>query len=77
MTVWQVWLLIGVPSLALALVCFARSTPRSFLAGIVVLVLGCAGVMTVSPASGAVFAGLLALLYATGGGSGDGYARRS
>ncbi len=70
MSVWQVWLLVGVPALAIALACFARGSRVLWLVGLVVLVVGCAGVMAVSPASGAAFGGLLALLYATGRGSG-------
>ncbi|CAN5337274.1 MAG: hypothetical protein H0V93_16675 [Euzebyales bacterium] len=72
MSLLQAWLFVGVPALALGLAAFlGRSRWRSGL-GYLVLLAGF-GVMTLfDRASGAVFGGLLALLYAAGrGGNAD------
>jgi hypothetical protein len=66
--VLQVWVLIGVPALVLALALFARRSPLRALVGYVVLGGAFAGVTAVDRASGAVFGGLLTLLYAAGRG---------
>jgi hypothetical protein len=66
MSVVQVWLLFGIPALLLGLALFVgRSTWRSGL-GYIVLLVGFATVAAFDRASGAVFGGLLALLYAAG-----------
>jgi predicted cobalt transporter CbtA len=67
-TVFQAWLLVGIPALALGLAMFVgRSAWRSML-GYAVLIVGF-GVMTAfDRASGAVFGAVLALIYAGGRG---------
>lgn len=72
MTILQVWLVIGVPSLVLASALFyGRSRVRTML-GYVVLLAAFAAMTVVDRASGAVIGGLIALLYAAGrGGAAD------
>jgi hypothetical protein len=66
--VLQAWLLVGVPTLAVGLGLFVRRSPIRAVLGYLVLAAGF-GLMTVfHRASGALFGGILALLYAAGRG---------
>lgn len=68
MSALQAWLVAGVPALTLGLALFiGRRTWRTRL-GYAVLAGGFAAMAAVDPVSGAVFGGLLALLYASGRG---------
>ena len=68
MDVLQAWLLIAIPTLSLGLLLFiGRSSVRS-LVGYLVLALGFGLMAAFHRPSGALFGGLLALLYATGRG---------
>lgn len=75
MSVVQVWLLFGIPALLLGLALFVGRSPWRAILGYVVLLAGFGTVAAFDRASGAVFGGLLALLYAAGRG-GVGEARR-
>jgi hypothetical protein len=67
-TVLQVWLLVGIPALALGLALFVgRSAWRSML-GYAVLIIGFGAMTAFDRASGAIFGGVLALMYAAGRG---------
>lgn len=77
MNVLQVWLLIGIPSLALAGAMFVRRSSWRALVGYAALLLGFAGMAVYDRVSATVFGGLVALLYAAGrGGSIEGDALR-
>jgi uncharacterized membrane protein len=68
MSVLQVWLVVGIPALGLGLALFiGRSQVRAML-GYAVLLAGFGIVAAFDRASGAVFGGILALLYAAGEG---------
>lgn len=68
MNVVQVWLVFGIPALLLGLALFVgRSQARAML-GYLVLLAGFGTVAAFHRASGAVFGGILALLYAAGEG---------
>ena len=66
MTPVQVWLTVGIPTLAIGLALFLRRSPVRVLLGYAVLALGFGVVSIYHRPSGAVFGGLLALLYAAG-----------
>jgi hypothetical protein len=66
--VLQVWLLAGIPALALAALLFVRRSPLRALFGYLALLAGFGVVTYFHPPSGAVLGGLLALLYAAGRG---------
>lgn len=68
MSVLQAWLVAGIPAIAIALLMFVGRSPLRALFGYVFLIAGFAIMTSVDRASGAVFGGLLALLYATGRG---------
>ena len=68
MTPVQVWLTVGIPTLAIGLALFLRRSPVRALLGYAVLALGFGVVSIYHRPSGAVFGGLLALLYAAGRG---------
>lgn len=68
MSVVQVWLLFGIPALVLGLALFVGRSPWRAILGYVVLLAGFGTVAAFDRASGAVFGGLLALLYAAGRG---------
>lgn len=67
-SVLQVWLLVGIPVLAIAVALFAAPSPGRKLLGYLVLAVGFAVLAVVDGASGAVFGAILALLYAAGQG---------
>ncbi len=68
MSVVQVWLVVGIPLLALAFALFyGRSRVRTLL-GYVVLLVAFGVMVSVDPASGAAIGGIAALLYAAGRG---------
>jgi hypothetical protein len=67
-TILQVWLLFGLPALLLGLALFIGRSPWRAALGYVVLLAGFATVAVFDRASGAVFGGILALLYAAGRG---------
>jgi hypothetical protein len=64
----QVWLIIGIPALVVGLALFLRRSPVRALFGYAVLAVGFGVVSAYHRPSGAVFGGLLALLYAAGRG---------
>ena len=64
----QVWLIVGVPTLAMGLALFLRRSPVRALLGYLVLGAGFALTSVLHRPSGAVFGGVLALLYAAGRG---------
>lgn len=64
----QVWLVVGIPTLIIALALFLRRSPVRALLGYTVLAIGFFLVSVYHRPSGAVFGGLLALLYAAGRG---------
>lgn len=64
----QVWLIVGIPTLAVGLALFLRRSPVRAMLGYVVLAAGFGLVSFSHRPSGAVFGGLLALLYAAGRG---------
>jgi len=68
-SVVQVWLLVGIPVLALGLALFLSRSPVRKLLGYVVLGAGFAVVASMDRPSAAVLGGVLALLYAAGQGS--------
>lgn len=68
MSVLQAWLIAGFPALLVGVMLFLAASQLLNLLGYVVLGAGFAVVVTVDPASGAVFGALLALIYATGRG---------
>ncbi len=68
MTVVQAWLLVGIPVLLLALALFLKPAPWRALLGYAVLLAGLVAMTVWSRPSGAVFGGLIALLYAAGRG---------
>lgn len=68
MDVLQVWLLIGVPTLALAGALFVRRSPWRSMVGYAVLLAGFGGMAVYDRANAAFFGGLIALLYAAGRG---------
>lgn len=71
MTAVQAWLLVGIPTLVLALALFLRPTGLRAAAGYAVLLAGFVAMTFWHRASGALFGGLVALLYAAGrGGAG-------
>ena len=72
MSIAQVWLVVGIPLLALAFALFyGRSRIRTAL-GYLVLLVAFGIVVSVHPASGAAIGGVVALLYAAGrGGQAD------
>lgn len=69
MDVLQAWMLIGIPTLALAGALFVRRSPWRSLVGYVVLLAGFGGMAYYDRASAAVLGGLVALLYAAGRGT--------
>jgi hypothetical protein len=64
----QVWLIVGIPALTIGLALFLRRSPVRALLGYTVLAIGFFVVSIYHRPSGAVFGGLLALLYAAGRG---------
>ncbi|MGH8884955.1 MAG: hypothetical protein ACRDYX_07245 [Egibacteraceae bacterium] len=64
----QVWLVVGIPTLVVGLALFLRRSPRRALLGYAVLAAGFGLVSAYHRPSGAIFGGLLALLYAAGRG---------
>lgn len=68
MNTLQVWMLIGIPSLALAGAMFVRRSSWRALVGYAALLGGFGGMAVFDRASAAVFGGLIALLYAAGRG---------
>jgi hypothetical protein len=64
----QVWMLIGIPSLALAGAAFVRRGTVGSIIGYAALLGGFAGMAVYDRTSAAVFGGLTALLYAAGRG---------
>ncbi len=68
MNVLQVWMLIGVPALALAGAMFVRRSSWRATLGYVALLAGFGGMAVYDRSSAAVFGGLTALLYAAGRG---------
>jgi hypothetical protein len=64
----QVWLVVGIPTLIVGLALFLRRSPIRALSGYAVLAAGFVLVSLYHRPSGAVFGGLLALLYAAGRG---------
>lgn len=78
MNVVQAWLLVGIPALALGVACFAVRRAWASALGYLVLLGGFAGLAFLHRTSGAVFGGLLALLYAAGrGGRAEGGTREA
>lgn len=73
MNVLQVWMLIGIPALALAGAMFHRHSWWRAYIGYGAMLAGFAGMVVYDRVSAAVFGGLIALLYAAGrGGSIEG-----
>lgn len=68
MDVLQVWMLIGIPALALAGAMFVRRSPWRAAVGYLVLLAGFGGMAVYDRANAAVFGGLIALLFAAGRG---------
>lgn len=68
MNTLQVWMLIGLPALALAGAMFVRHSSWRAYVGYAALLGGFAGVAVYDRTSAAVFGGLVALLYAAGRG---------
>lgn len=68
MNVLQVWMLIAIPTLALAGAMFIRRSVWRSLVGYGALLVGFAGTAFYDRASAAVFGGLTALVYAAGRG---------
>lgn len=68
MSVLQAWLVIGIPGLVVGLAMFLVRSPARALVGYAVLLAAFVGMATVDRISGALFGGLLALLYAAGRG---------
>lgn len=68
MNLVQVWLVVGIPTLAVGAALFLRRSPARALLGYAVLAIGFVLVSVYHRPSGAVFGGLLALLYAAGRG---------
>lgn len=68
MDVLQVWLLIGIPTLALTGALFVRRSPWRSVLGYAVLLAGFGGMAVYDRANAAIFGGLVALLYAAGRG---------
>ncbi|MGH8930406.1 MAG: hypothetical protein ACRDZO_07170 [Egibacteraceae bacterium] len=64
----QVWLIVGIPTLAMGLALFLRRSPVRALLGYLVLGVGFGLTSVFHRPSGAVFGGVLALLYAAGRG---------
>lgn len=71
MTALQAWLIAGIPSLALAAIAFVGRSPWRSLLGYVSLAAGFGVLVTAHRASAVVFAGVIALLYASGRGGRD------
>jgi hypothetical protein len=67
-SIWQAWLLVGLPSLLLGLTLFVGRSPWRAGAGYAVLAAGFGGMAVVDRASAAVLGGLLSLLFAAGRG---------
>lgn len=68
MNALQAWLVVGIPTLAVGLALFLRRSLVRALLGYAVLAVGFALMSVYHRPSGAVFGGLLALLYAAGRG---------
>lgn len=68
MNVLQVWVLIGIPALALAGAMFVRRSSWRALVGYAALLAGFGGMAVYDRTSAAVFGGFVALLYAAGRG---------
>jgi hypothetical protein len=64
----QVWLVVAIPTLLLGLALFLRRSPLRAMLGYAVLAVGFGVTSYYHRPSGAVFGGLLALLYAAGRG---------
>lgn len=64
----QVWLIVGIPTLAIGLALFLRRSPVRALLGYIVLGAGFALTSVFHRPSGAFFGGVLSLLYAAGRG---------
>lgn len=67
-TTLQAWLIAGIPSLALAAILFVGRSPWRSLLGYACLAAGFGVLATVDRRSAALFAGIIALLYASGRG---------
>ena len=68
MNVFQVWMLIGLPTLALAAAMFIRRSSWRAYVGYAALILGFAGTAAYDRMSAGVFGGLAALFFAAGRG---------
>lgn len=68
MNVFQVWMLIGLPALALAAAMFIRRSSWRAYVGYGALILGFAGMAVYDRMSAGVFGGLAALFFAAGRG---------
>jgi hypothetical protein len=64
----QVWLVVGIPTLVIGVALFLRRSPVRAALGYAVLAIGFGIVSLFHRPSGAVFGGILALLYAAGRG---------
>jgi hypothetical protein len=64
----QIWLLVGIPTLAVGLALFLRRSPVRAMLGYATLATGFGLISAYHRPSGAVFGALLALLYAAGRG---------
>lgn len=68
MSVLQAWLVIGIPGLVISVALFLVRSPTRALVGYGALLAAFGGMAAVDRVSGAVFGGVLALLYAAGRG---------
>lgn len=68
MTALQAWLVAGIPSLVVAAIAFVGRSPWRSLLGYVALAVGFGALATAHRPSAAAFAGLIALMYASGRG---------
>lgn len=68
MSVLQAWLVIGIPGLVIGVAMFLVRSPVRALVGYAAFLAAFAGMAVVDRVSGAVFGGVLALLYAAGRG---------
>ncbi len=68
MNVLQVWMLIGIPALAIAGAMFIRRSSWRAYVGYAAMLAGFGGMAVYDRTSAAVFGGLMALLYAAGRG---------
>lgn len=68
MSVTQAWLLIGLPALILGMTMFIGRSPLRTGLGYLILLAGFGGMAAFGRAGGALFGGLLALLFAAGRG---------